>query len=102
MEIYNLTLEDKAKLEIVETIEDLKFQREYILSLIPSNLDVKKVMNHIVLIISASNFTDMEFTTTELVERACNDVSKMSNSPIIDMGSINKENAMKNLPSSLR
>lgn len=100
---YTFTAEEKAKLGYLENIEDCKFQRDFIISIInEKECDVKKVMNHILLMISASNYSEMELTTEDTVIRACEDVARMSTTPIIDNGVINKNNAIKNLPSSLR
>ncbi len=100
---YSFTAEEKAKLGYLENIEDCKYQREYIISIINKNgCDVKKVMNQIIAMISASNYSELDLTTLDTVLIACDDVKRMTGTPVIDNGAINKENAMKNLPSSLR
>jgi hypothetical protein len=100
---YTFTTEEKTKLGYLENIEDCKFQRDFIISIInESGCDVKKVMTQIIAMISASNYSEMELTTEDTVIRACDDVNRMKGTPVIDNGAINKENAIKNLPSSLR
>lgn len=96
-------LEINSKLNIIESVEDLKFQREKIISLINEEKeDVKKVMTQMLKIVTASNFSNLDETTEDLVYRAIDDVKSFPKEPVIDMGAINLENAIKNRPSSLR
>ena len=102
MTTYTFTLEEKAKMGILETIEDCKFQRDAIIAIINKNkCDVVLAMKQVAAIVTSSNYSEMDLTMEETVEKACSDVKRMGNT-VIDMGSINKENAIKNLPSSLR
>ena len=103
MTTYTFTLEEKAKMGILETIEDCKFQRDSIIAIINENkCDVVLAMKQVAAIVTSSNYSEMDLTMEETVEKACKDSKRMTGKSVIDMGSINRENAMKNLPSSLR
>ena len=97
-------LEINSATRSIESIEDLKYQRDYIIELLKLNGDnVKKVMVQMANIVSASNWSEMsEYTgTNDLIEIAANDVAK-SSPHVAHNGEIHRVSAMKNLPSSLR
>lgn len=76
-----ITLEINSGAGFIETIEDLKFQRETIIETIKcyENANVKAVMTQMVSIISASNWNSImdETSTDDLIELAVNDVARM-------------------------
>ena len=97
-------LEINAATRSIESLEDLKYQRDFIIENLELNGDnVKKVMVQMANIVSASNWAEMsEFTNTnDLIEMAANDVAK-SSPHVTHNGEMHRESAMKNLPSSLR
>ena len=98
MENYTLTLEEKSRIGIIDSIEDLKFQRELIMAEIPADLGLKLVMAQILAIVTASNFLELDLMRDDLIEIAINDVVRKSNSiHSPDMGAIFRENAIKNM-----
>jgi len=91
----------------VENIEDLKANREEIIEAIKDAAEtedmgiVKSVMQQVVNIVTASNYSSLDIDIYETIEMAVKDV-KNAGVSIIDMGEINRANARKNLPSSMR
>ena len=91
----------------VENIEDLKANREEIIEAIKVAAEtediviVKNVMQQVVNIVTASNYSDLDIDIYETIEMAVKDV-KSTRVSIIDMGEINRANARKNFPSSMR
>ncbi len=91
----------------VENIEDLKANREEIIEVIKEMAEtenmsvVKSVMQQVVNIVTASNYSSLDIDIYETIEMAVKDV-KSAKINTIDMGAVNRRNAMKNLPSSMR
>jgi hypothetical protein len=91
----------------IENIEDLKANREEIIEAIKDAAEtedmsiVKSVMQQVVNIITASNYESLDIDIYETIEMAVKDV-KSTKISILDMSDINRTNAMKNLPSSMR
>ena len=93
----------------VESIEDLKANREEIIAEIKEQAEtndmgfVKKVMKQIMELVTASNYGDLDYDIYETIEHSISDVQRMTEStPSVDMGEINRRNALANLPSSMR
>lgn len=99
--------------EVIETVEDLRFQREEIIEMIQiedEEISVKDVMKQMLSIVYSSNYSTMkgvnyQITIDELVEMSIKNVNRMTESnkyTSIDNGEINRENSKNNLPSSMR
>ena len=92
---------------VIENIEDLKANREEIIEAIKNEAEtedmllLKKIMQQIINIVTASNYSRLDVDIYETIEMAVKDI-KSPKSLILDAGAINRENAMKNLPSSMR
>ena len=102
-------LEINKAVRSIETIEDLKFQREEIIEAILTEnekANLSKVMTQMISIVSSRNWEQMaqDNDRDDLVYMAMNDVrvSELSPSNVIDNGVMNRENAINNLPSSMR
>ena len=91
----------------VENIEDLKANREEIIEAIKDAAEtedmniVKSVMQQVVNIVTASNYESLDIDIYETIERAVKDV-KSKKISMVDISEVNRANAMKNLPSSMK
>ncbi len=95
----------------INTLEALKENRELVIAEIKENLgyyDLKDsrenlvtIMSKLAAMVTASNYTSLEWTITESIQE-CIETTIESLGNSIDMGSVNRENALNNLPSSLR
>lgn len=91
----------------VETIEDLKANREEIIEAIMTEAEtedmsiVKAVMNQMVAIVTSSNYASLDWDVYTTIEEAVKAV-KSERINVVDMGEINRKNAMANRPSSMR
>jgi hypothetical protein len=95
----------------INTLEALKENRELVIAEIKENLgyyDLKDsrenlvtIMSKLAAMVTASNYTSLEWTITESIQE-CIETTIASLGNSIDMGSVNRENALNNLPSSLR
>ena len=91
----------------VENIEDLKANREEIIESIKAEAEtedmsiVKAVMNQIVAIVTSSNYESLDWDIYTTIEEAVK-IVKSPKINVIDMGEINRRNAMANRPSSMR
>jgi hypothetical protein len=95
----------------VDSIQDLKDNREEIISEIKKTLGyenqeatevrVTEVMKQVAHIVTASNYKELDYDVYETIEQAVK-VTSVFSEIMVDMGSINRADAMANLPSSLR
>lgn len=98
-------------MKYISTIQELKDNRDEIIETIKSQLvcfdetvtpqRVKEVMVQISHLVTASNYQDLDMDIWETIDESIEATQRKTELPI-DMGSINRANAMNNLPSSLR
>ena len=98
----------------VESIQDLKENRIEIIEEIKSQLTldykvaitdkiVVAVMKRVAMLVTASNYIELDYDIYETIERSIEDEIRSADfDGVVDMGEINRENAKKNAPSSLR
>ena len=90
----------------VENIEDLKANREEIIEAIKmydevNDNNVVMVMQQVTNIVTASNYAEMDIDIYDTIEMAVKDVTSTKVNTI-DISEINRDNAAKNLLSSMR
>lgn len=96
--------------QFIENLQDLKDNKEFVLSEIreylriegqdTSNKRVKAVALQVFHIVTASNYAELDYMLSDLINEAIEVTENQIE--IIDMGSFNRESALKNLPSSMR
>lgn len=92
----------------VENIQDLKDNRDEIIDQIKIEAEtedmtiIKKVMQQVINIVTASNYERLDIDIYETIAMAVKDVMSTQGLRVADIGEINRANAVKNLPSSMR
>ena len=92
----------------IENIEDLRDNRVEIIDIIKCEAEtkdmviVKAVMQQLINIVTATNYADLDIDIYETIEMAVKDIKSTKSLKVTDISEINKTNAMRNLPSSIR